>query len=167
MVGYSVVYLSEKRYDLSAASEGMIEQSGSGDIIIKVPVAVPYQNNWDAPEPVEGQIEHLGQFYQMKSQQLINDTLYVQCAFDQNARDRFSDLVSKINDQVAGHHSGPQKDQHSNILKNFLKEYMDQERKHVFYVLEWAPAKSSKYNSFASKLPERDLLIPTPPPNLV
>nr|WP_295932383.1 hypothetical protein [uncultured Dyadobacter sp.] len=167
MVGYSIVFLSEERYTVSDRGRDLIEQTaGSADIVIKVPVAVPYQNNWDAPEPVQGQIEHEGQFYQMKSRQLINDTLYVQCAFDQNARDRFSDLVSKINDQVTGHSTNPEKGQHSGILKHFLKEYMTAGRKHSFYVLEWEPARKPFYSFVLSVLSENHYAIPSPPPDL-
>ncbi|NIJ55687.1 hypothetical protein [Dyadobacter arcticus] len=167
MVGYSIVYLSEETQTISARGRDLVHQSiVSGDIVIKVPVAVPYQNNWDAPEPVQGQIEHEGQFYQMKSQQLINDTLYVQCAVDQNARDRFSELVSRINDQVTGQSSDSQKGHHSHILKNFLKEYMNQGRKHIFYVLEWTPAQRAYYPTAISFFPERHSKIPSPPPNL-
>jgi hypothetical protein len=167
MIGYSLVYLSEERVTVSAKGKDFVQQSaGSADIVIKVPVAVPYQNNWDAPEPVAGQIEHEGQFYQMKSQQLINDTLYVHCQVDQNARDRFSELVSKINDQVTGESADSQKGHHSHILKNFLKEYMNQDRKHIFYVLEWTPAQNSFHPSITSVLPERHFKIPSPPPNL-
>ena len=168
MVGYSIVYLSEERYTISSAGKGFVEQAaGSADIVIKVPVAVPYQTNWDAPEPVQGQIEHEGQFYQMKSQQLINDTLYVHCEFDQGARARFSDLASKINDQVTGHATGSQSDAHSSILKNFLKEYMTAGRQHVFYVLEWEPSKHLALQFPArSILPEKYYSIPSPPPDL-
>lgn len=168
MVGYSIVYLSEERYTISSVGKDLVEQAaGSADIVIKVPVAVPYQTNWDAPEPVQGQIEHEGQFYQMKSRQLINDTLYVRCEFDQNARDRFSDLVSKINDQVTGQATGSQQDAHSSILKNFLKEYMTAGRQHVFYVLEWEPSKNMALQfPVRSILPERYYAIPSPPPDL-
>ncbi|WP_090148439.1 hypothetical protein [Dyadobacter soli] len=168
MVGYSIVYLSEKHYTISAAGSDFVEQAaGSVDIVIKVPVAVPYQNDWDAPEPVQGQIEHEGQFYQMKSRQLINDTMYVHCEFDQNARDRFSDLVSKINDQVTGQASGTQNDAHSNVLKHFLKEYMTAGRQHTFYVLEWEPSKNGPLQfSVRSVLPEKYYSIPSPPPDL-
>ncbi|MCE7066394.1 hypothetical protein [Dyadobacter sp. CY326] len=167
MVGYSIVYLSEDTHTISERGKDLVQQtSDSQDIVIKVPVAVPYQNNWEAPEQVEGQIVHEGQYYQMKSRQLINDTMYVHCEFDQTARERFSDLASKINDQVTGNAPNPQKDQHSNILKNFVKEYMSQDRKHVFYLLEWAPAQNVavfyvQLNSF-----EKHFTIPSPPPDL-
>lgn len=167
MVGYSIVFLSEERYTISGRGKDLVEQAkGSADIVIKVPVAVPYQNDWDAPEPVQGQIEHEGQFYQMKSRQLINDTLYVQCEFDQNARDRFSELVSRINDQVTGHSTDPEKGQHSGILKHFLKEYMTADRKHFFYLLEWEPAQDAFYSFVLSVSPEEHYAIPSPPPDL-
>lgn len=167
MVGYSIVYLSEERHVISNAGKDLVHQSvASENIIIKVPVSVPYQNNWDAPEPAEGQIEHEGRFYQMKSQQLINDTLYVQCEFDQHARDRFTDLVSKINDQVTGTAADSQENQHAHVLKNFLKEYMISGRKHTFYLLEWAEPNASGYTYLQSFLPERHSVIPSPPPNL-
>ncbi|KAA6436741.1 hypothetical protein FEM33_21640 [Dyadobacter flavalbus] len=167
MVGYSIVYLSEERHVISNAGKDLVQQSvASENIIIKVPVSVPYQNNWDAPEPAEGQIEHEGRFYQMKSQQLINDTLYVQCKFDQNARDRFTDLVSKINDQVTGTAAGSRNDQHAHVLKNFLKEYMVSGRMHTFYVLEWTESNNCSYNHSHSFLPERHSVIPSPPPDL-
>ncbi|WP_041735158.1 hypothetical protein [Dyadobacter fermentans] len=168
MVGYSIVYLTEERYTIASSEKGLVEQAaGSADILIKVPVAVPYQTDWDAPEPVEGQIEHEGQFYQMKTRQLINDTLYVHCEFDQNARERFTDLVSKINDQVTGQSSNPQSDTHSSILKHFLKEYMSAGRQHLFYVLEWEPSHHAACRlPVRSILPERYSSIPSPPPDL-
>jgi GTP-dependent phosphoenolpyruvate carboxykinase len=167
MIGYSLVYLSEERLTVSEKGKDFVQQcASSADIVIKVPVAVPYQNDWDAPEPVTGQIQHEGQFYQMKSQQLINDTLYVRCEVDQGARDRFTELVSKINDQVTGESADSQKGHHSQILKNFMKEYMSQGRKHIFYVLEWVPAQHSLHHRVLSLLPERHAKIPSPPPNL-
>lgn len=166
MVGYSIVFLSEEHHTVSEKGKGFVEQAnGSANILIKVPVAVPYQTSWDAPEPAEGQIEHEGQFYQMKSKQLINDTLYVHCEFDQNARDRFSDLVSKINDQVTGQ-SSEQKGDHSHVLKNFLKEYMTPGSKHTFYVMEWAPARQLSYVSVQRFSAELHFQIPSPPPDL-
>ena len=166
MIGYSIVFLSEERHTVSDAGKDFVEQAyGSANIVIKVPVSVPYQTSWNAPEPAEGQIEHEGQFYQMKSKQLINDTLYVQCEFDQNARDRFSDLVSKINDQVTGH-SDQQKSDHSHVLKNFLKEYMTPGAKHTFYVMEWIPARQLSYHIVQLSSTELHFQIPSPPPDL-
>jgi hypothetical protein len=168
MMGYSVVYLLEDKYAVSAGNENFIERRAfSRDIVIKVPVSLPYQTNWDNPEPAEGKIQHEGEYYQMKSRQLMNDTMYVHCEYDQNARDRFMSLVSHINDEVSGITSDTEKKSPSTILKSFLKEYMTSSRKHVFYVLEWSE-KPVYTASYQDKAPLRVLLsIPSPPPDLV
>ncbi|QRR02002.1 hypothetical protein [Dyadobacter sandarakinus] len=166
MVGYSLVYLSEQTRTISAAGNSFVERArGSENILIKVPVSVPYQNDWAAPEPVQGQIEHHGRFYQMKSQQLINDTLYVQCEYDQNARDRFTELVSQINDQVTGQLPDSHDGQHSTILKNLLKEYMSSGRKHTFYVMEWVPARPAPVMATPLHAASLHFSMPSPPPD--
>lgn len=168
MMGYSVVYLLEDKYAVSTGNENFIERHEfSKDIVIKVPVSLPYQTTWDNPEPAEGKIQHEGEYYQMKSRQLINDTMYVHCEFDQNARDRFMSLVSHINDEVSGTASDSHKKSPSTILKSFLKEYMTSSRKHVFYVMEWSE-KSIYTSTYKNLSPLKALLsIPSPPPDLV
>ena len=166
MVGYSIVYLLEETHSISDGGINSVQRSAdSQDIIIKIPVSVPYQTSRDKPEAAEGQIEHQGKFYKLVTQQLINDTLYVHAQFDQNARDQFMNLVSKINDQVNGNTSESQKQTPSTVLKSFLKEYMTSSKRHVFYVLEWiSPAQYPVATT--SFLPELHLSIPSPPPNL-
>jgi len=168
-MGYSVVYLLEERYTVSAENNDFIEKhSYSKDIVIKVPVSIPYQTSWDNPEPAEGKIEHEGEYYQMKTRQLINDTMYVHCEFDQNARDRFMTLVSHINDEVAGDNADSQKRSSSTILKSFLKDYMSSSRRYVFYLMEWSEQATNpvdRYHSSAAL--QAYLSIPSPPPDLV
>ncbi|WP_157488302.1 hypothetical protein [Dyadobacter crusticola] len=136
-VGYSVVYLLEEAPVMVAGSR-QAQEDFTADIVIKLPVNLPYQNDWENAEPAEGKIRHNGQHYQMKTKQLIGDTIYVHCEFDQNARDRFTALVSRIQDEIAG--ARPQKGAHSVVLKSFLKDYLANKRKHIFYILEWIPA---------------------------
>lgn len=167
-MGYSVVYLLEDKYAVSTGNEGFIErQEYSKDIVIKVPVSLPYQTNWDNPEPAEGKIQHDGEYYQMKSRQLINDTMYVHCEFDQNARDRFMSLVSHINDEISGTASDSHKKSPSTVLKSFLKEYMTSSRKHVFYVMEWSEKSIYTSPDKSSALLKAFLSIPSPPPDRV
>jgi len=166
MLGFSVAYLIEEKYNSSSANEEYVSsQPFSKDIVIKIPVPVPYQIDWDAPESAEGKIRHQGEYYKMKTRQLINDTMYVHCEYDQNARDRFMSLVSQIND-VAGIDKHSDKRSHSITLKNFLKEYMSSNKKHVFYLIEFCLAHSfvSDQCGFISKIAY--LSIPSPPPDL-
>ena len=166
MMGYSVVYLLEQNKSVRIHGSRYVEANVlSKDIVIKVPVAVPYQTSWDSPEPAAGQIEHQGEFYEMTSRQLINDTLYIHCEFDQNARDQFMNLVSKVNDQITGDDSESQKQTPSSVLKSFLKEYMLSGKKHVFYLLDWTtPLRYQR--AAAGILRDSHRIISSPPPDL-
>jgi hypothetical protein len=168
MTGYSVVYLLENKYDIHMGNDNFIEKkSYSNDIIIKVPVSLPYQANWDYAEPAEGKIRHAGEYYQMKTRQLINDTLYVHCEFDQNARDRFMTLVSHINEEISGTHADAHKKSPSNILKSFLKDYMSCKKSHVFYLMEWLEQRVYTADHYLFISSKTYLSIPSPPPDLV
>jgi hypothetical protein len=48
-------------------------------IEIKVPVHLPYQNNWTAYERYNGEIELNGIMYKYVKRKLSNDTLYLKC----------------------------------------------------------------------------------------
>jgi hypothetical protein len=162
MIGYSVVYLLEEGHDMPNGN--YVEKNlFNNDIVIKVAVSLPYQVSWDYPEPAEGKVLHDGVHYRMKSRQLINDTIYVHCEFDQNARDRYTALVSKIQDEIAG--GAPQKDVPSNRLKHFLKEFLVTGRKHVFYLLEWAPPHTPVADRYQLAVSEEILHTASPPPD--
>lgn len=162
MMGYSVVYLLEEKYVPTAAGQEHIERSAhSRDIVVKVPVSLPYQANWSHPEPSEGKIEHEGEYYQIRTRQLMNDTLYVYCEHDQNARDRYMELVDHIQNEV----ERPSPAGHARLLKSFVKEFMVSSRKHIFFVLEWietTPSATDRYNAPVSDCRHN---TPAPPPD--
>lgn len=138
MVGYSITYFLECQASTGASYGNMVEQGlDSPNIIIKVPLEEPHQSYLDGPETIDDHLSGKGQFYQIKAQQVVNDTLYVYCAYDQNAREHFVDLIAKINISASADPAGAPKDSHSLILKNFLKEYVDNDHKVHFLILEW------------------------------
>ncbi|TLV03387.1 hypothetical protein [Dyadobacter luticola] len=164
MIGYPVAYLLEGGHATSGKSSEYVErQAFSEDIVIKVPVSLPYQVSWDNPEPAEGKIRHEGGHYRMKTRQLVNDTMYVHCEIDQNARDRYTMLVSKIQDEIGG--GKPHKNTPSKVLKNFLKEFLSLDRKHVFYVLEWTPPHLPVADQYQFAQSAAIIHVPSPPPN--
>lgn len=167
MMGYSVVYLLEEKRTVSAANQEYIEtQPYSRDIVIKIPVSLPYQTSWANPETAEGKIRHLGEYYQMKTKQLINDTMYVHCEFDQNARDRFMALVSHIN-EITGTDSDRHKQSPSTIFKSLLKEYMSSTRKHVFFLMEICVVPAGAADQYNCNFIDTYPSIPSPPPDQV
>ncbi len=162
-MGYSITYLFEEHNAVRINGTENIERHPySKDIVIKLPAAVPVQNDL---QPTDGKIEHNGEFYQMVSKQVINDTIYIHCEFDQNARERFMELLSRVNEQFSGADSDARKQAPSSVLKSLMKEYMTTQKKHVFYMLNWS---SSKVTYF---VPSYTILeayhnIPSPPPNM-
>lgn len=162
MMGYSVVYLLEEKYVPTAAGPEHIERSAySRDIVVKVPVSLPYQTDWSHPEPSEGKIRHGSEYYQVRTKQLMNDTLYVYCEYDQNARDRYMELVDHIRDET----ESPGQKGHAKLLKSFLKEFMTSPKKHVFFVMEWIETTSSATDQYYCAVSEACHNIPTPPPD--
>ena len=166
-VGYSVVYLCESKYSVSSENQNYIETDVySQDIVIKIPVSLPYQTDWKYPETAEGMIQHNGNYYQLKTSQLINDTLYVHCELDQSARERFISLASNIMSEVYGTHADAHKTSHASFLKNFVKEYLALGRKHTFYILEWSEAAVSVKDHYVCNASKTHLRILSPPPEM-
>ncbi|QRR00332.1 hypothetical protein [Dyadobacter sandarakinus] len=162
MMGYPVAFLLEEKSFSAVRSAEYIERSSfSKDIVVKVPVSLPYQNSWDAPEPSEGAMRHKQDYYQIRSQQLVNDTLYVYCEYDQNARDRYISLASHISEQAADTH----RKLPSHLLKNFLKEFMSGSRRLVFLILEFPEKTATPADRYSSCFSSVYSDIPAPPPD--
>ena len=139
MVGYSITYFVERCTSAPTLYEDIIaENINSPNLIIKVPINAPDQKHWSSSGPIDSHLEGNGQFYQITAQQIVNDTLYVYCQYDQAAREHFVDLVSKIQFlAIAGANSFPDNN-HSRILKHFLKDYVNINYKHIFFIFQCA-----------------------------
>lgn len=134
-------------------------------LILKIPIMIPYQTDWQVAEQAEGRLRRGDDFYQIVEQQLLNDTLYVKCKLDLSAKDRYLDLVSHVDKHVKGDVTdGKGKTQH--LLKNFLKDYLTFNRKHWFFVIDWIET-TTIFKSIAVTFPTLFLHIASPPPRPV
>ncbi len=159
-MGFSVYSIMELK---NADSEALIQNSG--ELILKVPVSLPYLSDWQSPEEGSGELLHKADYYNIVSKQIVNDTLYVKCQFNENARDRFWNLVSTFDDQIKSS-QGTQTGHGSLLLKNLLKEYMAYGRKHTFFILEWLSPVVYQNDALSfTEIPQNDL--PAPPPDLI
>ena len=52
-------------------------------IVVEMPISLPYQTDWDAPQAVSGEIRQGDNFYQMKDQQVIDGKLVTTLVADQ------------------------------------------------------------------------------------
>lgn len=137
---------------------------GNCDLLLKFPLTLPYLSTWENMEPSNEELLKGNEYYKIVSRQILNDTLYVQCAFSQTSRERFWSLVATFDDHAktnADTHKGAP----ASILKNFLKEYMAVSQRHIFYIFEWSTPATFQYVADTLLIPESS--IPSPPPDLV
>jgi hypothetical protein len=87
---------------------------------IKVPIALPYQEDQDTFERVNGEIEYQGNVYRLVKQKLSHDTLYIVCLSDAQAKhinNAMHDYVKTFADKTA--------DSKQNIKAfSFIKDYL-------------------------------------------
>ena len=163
MIGFSVAYLLES-YSVGQAQTGIVEKSRySSDLVIKVPVSLPYFTGDETAEISEGRILHDGEPYLIRTRQMINDTIYIHCEYDQNARDRFADLGEQVK-YLADLNHHPKRSS-SSLLKQFLKDFLAVTKGHLYLILEWIPSQGQVFDRYQATIYSADGGIPSPPPD--
>ncbi|MFN8347269.1 MAG: hypothetical protein U0X91_19860 [Spirosomataceae bacterium] len=135
MVGYSVVYWLGGNVALEVQNEETASPLSEEYITVKVPVSLPYQTNWTAPQPVQGKLQVGHEFYEMVEQIMLNDTVYITCKPDRDARANFYALAEHIQKHINDHAAGGPKPS-KNIVIQLLKEYVSFQRLHTFFIIE-------------------------------
>jgi hypothetical protein len=104
-------------------------------IVVEMPISLPYQTDWQAPQEVSGEIRQGDNFYQMKDQQVIDGKLVTTMVSDQSARDRFFDLAAEVNEHMSDQpEKAPAK---SKLINTLVKEYCAHASAWVLYIMEW------------------------------
>lgn len=162
-MGFPLVYWVGEYWAMGESGDISPAPVSAGDLLIlKIPIMIPYQTDWQVAEPAEGRLRKGDDFYQIIEQQLRNDTLYVKCKLDITAKDRYLDLVSHVDKHVKGGVADG-KGKTPQLLKNFLKDYLTFNRKHCFFVIDWIE-KQTSFKSILLTFPSLFLYIASPPP---
>jgi hypothetical protein len=77
-----------------------------GDMIVKIPLAVPYPTGSEEYEAAEGEFTYEGSVYKVLKQRHYNDTLYVVCIHDDKAT-QVSNQIKELSHAFAGEGSHP------------------------------------------------------------
>jgi hypothetical protein len=165
MVGYSVVYWLGGNVALEVQNKEAASPLSDEYITVKVPVSLPYQTNWTAPQSVQGKLQIGNEFYELVEQIMLNDTVYITCKPDRDARANFYALAEHINKHIndnAG--TGPKPDKH--IVIQLLKEYVSFQRVHTFFIIE-SLSDSTPLTQPLFLLLSRALGVLSPPPKSV
>jgi hypothetical protein len=90
-------------------------------IVLKIPMAVPYQIDSEGYERVDGEFEHQGEFYRLVKQKYENDTLFIVCIQDHASKrieQALTDYVKTFTDKpIDAKHSGK-------VVTNLVKDYL-------------------------------------------
>ncbi len=131
--GFALQYLAPME------SEAIPMDGNAETMVVKIPISLPYQTDWEAPREAEGELRKGDEFYQMVDQKMENDTLYTTIVADQNARDRFFDLANQVSEHLSDQpEKAPAK---SKLIQSLVKEYCSSKDVWFFYIVEW-PGKS-------------------------
>jgi hypothetical protein len=138
--------------------------------LIKIPVPLYHQPDRPHAEPIQGEFEHQGRFYQLVKQQLVNDTLLVYCYQNHEKAQLIDELAQHQETQAAplDAKNAPGKSAKSEKPFAPLKDYLPLEGWH------WPPQDATwpqtlvvatVFPVWASQLPSDPALgIITPPP---
>jgi hypothetical protein len=119
--GYYVMFWA-LRYQADTELQQRLDSNDypeSEAFLIKIPVTLPYQMNWNDFEKLTGEFEHNGEFYQLIKQKLENDTLKIVCI--KNHKE--SQLVASMADFTKVSNDVPANTSSLKVFGNFLKEY--------------------------------------------
>ena len=125
MLGFYGVFIG-LRYK---TSQDLIQRLDADDyaeaetFTIKVPMTLPYQENQDTFERVNGEIEYHGNVYRFVKQKLLHDTLYIICLNDSQAKhinNAMHDYVKTFADKTAD-------SKQSIKVFSFIKDYLPTE----------------------------------------
>lgn len=103
------------RLDISAYTE-------AETFTLKLPLAVPYNDDSREYKRTDGEIEYQGEFYRMVKQKLSNDTLYIVCLKDhrsQHIKEALNDYVKTFTDKPVN-----ASQQNTKIQLGFIKDYL-------------------------------------------
>jgi hypothetical protein len=128
-------------------------------ILLKIPVAVPYQIDSEDYERVDGEFEHEGEFYRLVKQKYQNDTLFMVCIKDHTTKrieQAVADYVKTFTDKpVDAKHNGKVT---SIFIKDFLPSHITIKSISTGWDSEVA------FNIKTPCLTDRDQSIISPPP---
>ena len=168
-VGYRWVinYMQDKKDNQLEAKFDNNTYNESDLIEIKVPLDVPYQNNWSAFERYDGEIKVNGVLYKYVKRKVENNTLILLCYPNnekmqlQNAKDEFFKLANDVQQNNQGKKSAPES---AKAFKGLMSEYIQDKNEWQLNAINQSERLYIGYNFFRTS--EGYLLSPEQPPEI-
>lgn len=130
--GFALQYLQQNTSEISAT-----DLASRDKVIVKVPISLPYSQNWEEAKKVSGQVQKGDEFYDMVEQKMERDTLYTTLVTNHSAREQFIEFSEMVEKHLS---TDPSKQQQSksNLISLLIKEYCDARNVVVLYLLDWS-----------------------------
>ena len=97
--------------------------------LVKIPINLPYQNNWTSFERVDGEINFEGETYRFVQRKVENDTMYLQCirhVAKTNIQQKANDYFGKTNDVAIDNHTAKKSSSnHSAASKYQVEDFVN------------------------------------------
>lgn len=131
--GFALQFLNHSSIEISSEEISQLDK-----VVVKLPIALPYSQDWEAPKEVNKQVQQGEDFYQMVEQKMEGDTLYTTLVANHSARENFSDLAEMVNQHLKN--DSPTHNDHSksSLINLLVKEYCDSKQTFVLYVMDWS-----------------------------
>jgi hypothetical protein len=139
----------------------------SKELILKIPIALPYATDWNENIESEGLFQYEGKFYTVVSKRYQSDTLYVSYLENSNARDIFNMLSDHFEAGSTGERDKNRDPSGRWIFKLLRSDYFHQ-KAFGFLMnpeLTFLYKKSEHISSFSICYSAPYLGVTTPPPD--
>ena len=113
-----------QREGFAVASYETDDMTAPDEMVVKVPMAMPYHTDWNAPRESSGLMEVNGEFYTITSKDYRQDTLYFYCFKNQNAREIFGALSGFVQDISQDDAMQSPNSPIAGIIKLFKKDFV-------------------------------------------
>ncbi len=139
------------------------ENSNGEQLVMKVPMAIPYLASWEESEETDGLIIYKGDFFRTYQRKFANDTLYTYCAKENASRENVFSLLQQVKKHVSDEPTSPGKKALS-FFKNLTKDYTQFNSSSIAYFwIEDLPLKIYTYQEY---FPASIKFVHSPPPDL-
>lgn len=131
MVGYRFVFnYAQQQSDQAFIANLDNDNYNEADLLtIKVPISIPYQNDRQNFERVDGEINYKGKFYKYVKRKIENGQLVLLCLPDQNKmriQSAKDDFFKTANDLVQNNQSKKSDHSKSTSFKNPASDYLNE-----------------------------------------
>ena len=170
MVGYRFVfnYAQQKSDQTFVAALDNDNYNDAELLTIKVPISLPYQNDRQNFERVDGEITYEGKIYKYVKRKIVNGELVLLCVPDHNKmrlQSAKDDFFKTANDLVQNNHSKKSDHSKSTSYKSLASDYINESQKNtdlLFSVI--LPVSISKEAAHLTSSPH---LSPEQPPDFI